>query len=292
MSKLWLTDPDTVLANAEVEYPPAGGTFDVKAALTAGGGIITPASEGLETALLALPKDTAGTRLLTAIPASYQAAVIETPGLIGYWPLDDAGPTIRDASGGGHPGTLTGGSTQQPSLLPSGDGAAIDFATSNGYVTVINGGAFDFPGTQVFTVEAWVRAKSMGTQRFMLGTRDGNGTSGWLFYINSTGSIRLARYPTGGIVDSGGTPLADLAAHHVVVVYTGTAARFYVDGALISTPGGFAGAMSASPQPLVIGRDADLSGGQLMDLLQHAAIYNRALTAGEVAQHYARALTT
>lgn len=42
------------LAAAKIEYPPTGGTYDVKAALTAGGGIIATDNDGLADALLAL----------------------------------------------------------------------------------------------------------------------------------------------------------------------------------------------------------------------------------------------
>ncbi len=75
--------------------------------------------------------------------------------------------------------------------------------------------------------------------------------------------------------------------HHVVGVYSGSLgqAALYIDGTLVNSATGTAGAIAASMQPLEIGRW--FGGDTFAGGIDEVAIYDHALTAAQVAQHFA-----
>jgi len=208
---------------------------------------------------------------------------------VGYWRLDETSGTVaHDSSGNDNNGTITGGVTLGvPGALASADTAmAFDGA-----------GKIATPATmqsRSFSAECWVNVDpsvpSNNYPRF-LGTAAFEGLSGW--YIGSNGNGVNGYYIA---VESGVTSpywyqanSGDETAgvyHHVVGTYdyASNNLSLYVDGALTAhmAPASVAAISSTA---LVLG--AHPGGDNLTGSLDEVAIYDYALTAAQVAAHYA-----
>ncbi len=100
-------------------------------------------------------------------------------------------------------------------------------------------------------------------------------------------------YPNGSSVGTGisTTPLGDGAWHYVVATYDGSNIDFYVDGALAASTSASGSPYYEGPQ-VAIGRDADACDGVVPSFegnIAQVAVYNYALSAAQVAAHYAAA---
>src|SRR4051812_31882847 len=115
---------------------------------------------------------------------SYSAAITQTAGLVGSWPLGArAGPVAGAVAR--HDGTYTGGFTlgRTGAIAASTDRAAA-FNGTTGYVTVPSSSSFDVG--DVFTAEAWVRRGAVSTTANQSILSRSNA---WLLMINSANQI-------------------------------------------------------------------------------------------------------
>jgi RHS repeat-associated protein len=240
---------------------------------------------------LLYPKDTCGfssppgsTARLTAqraAPPDYEQIVMGD-GPVAYWRLGEAsGTTANDETTNNLDGTYNGG----PTLGASGvtqDDTAVHLDGVNDYINVPNASALN--PTNV-SVEAWV--KSTGTTwndyAWVAAKRDQYILHPWpggtliRFYVNVAG----------GWYYTGFSPSSIQGWHHYVGTYNGTGAlNLYIDGDLVSTANINGSIGSGSGNALHIGGDlvgATRYGAGDMD---EVAIYNRALSASEVEEHF------
>ena len=77
-----------------------------------------------------------------------------------------------------------------------------------------------------------------------------------------------------------GSALSTTQWSHLAIVFNGTAAQFYVNGALVSTQS-LSATITARTNPLRLGADADTS-QYYRGLLDDVRIYSRAQTATEI----------
>ena len=201
---------------------------------------------------------------------------------------------LPDASGNGRNGLyfpLSGAGF--PTLvagLVAGDQARqwADAALANTGGAIVNGSGFDF--TAPYSLEWWFA--SVGAplpDGFVLGFDDGGaqyatvsvGNTGILQYFRSAGIPNETHQTAAGAV-----PLDGLA-HHIVITFDGITTLLYVDGALvpwaIDTP---AVALGPASWAVTLGF-APILGLRLHAITDELAIYAGALTAGQVAAHYA-----
>lgn len=228
--------------------------------------------------------------------STYEIAVIETSGLVGYWPLSETSGTVAyDLSGNGNNGTYNGGYTQGETLAPSGFGTTgVHFNGSSGYVSVpdpFSGGAF--------TLEIWGQADAIPgagywMDLFSLGTTGGSGGVGMQISSASGGSTNGF---TGVFPDvegfASGYILTDTTnLHHYVFTYDGgTTARMYVDGTQTSDSPITVGTPHSYTSPGAIGyRFMSGYASYWEGVLAHAAAYNVVLTAAQVNAHYEAAI--
>lgn len=209
-------------------------------------------------------------------PSAYAAAV-QTTTPTGFWPLSEtAGTTAADLSTGSHAGTYHAGYTlaQQGGLL--GDATGVAFNGSSGYVSTGLTHANTFSG---FTLEAWIKqATAPGSERWI------EGFVGQSIQLNieagGAASIYLYNGHWSGIFSS--QSVCDGKWHHVVGTWDGATLRIYVDGKL-SNSGAVAGPATDSGGTFSIGTNfSQYFPGSVQD----AAVYDRALSATEVAAHY------
>jgi hypothetical protein len=205
---------------------------------------------------------------------------------VGWWKMDEGtGLTTADSSGNGNTGTLTNGPTWATGKLGNG----LSFDGVNDYVNM--GNVLNMT-TNDFTVGAWIKttmvaeghivskgSNASGTlKRYILQTVLVSGTYRCGFSI-SDGDIRT--------IGSGVINVADGNWHYCVVVFDrDSTAKVYVDGKLDGTPVTLASQVDdlTNTTPFYIGRNA--TGSYFNGLIDDVRIYNRALSAGEVAQMY------
>jgi len=204
-------------------------------------------------------------------------------GLVGYWSFEDATGTLAtDFSGNGNIGTLNAGGAK-PTWASGKVGSALSFDGSD-YVTVTDTGSNVEVGSAL-TITAWVKPNAsvsniniVSRANFSYRFRLDGGNTLWA-YLN--GSVAAA-------TTSSFTTTSDIW-QHVAMVYDGVSNTvvFYLNGASDSKATSVSGVLDSPAQDLFIGsytQGAEFFSG----LIDEVRIYNRALSATEVADLYAR----
>jgi hypothetical protein len=215
-------------------------------------------------------------------PLTAHAAILSNPpnnlGLVGYWTFDEgSGSTAYDHSGNGNNGTLV----NSPTWVAGKVGGALSFNGTNQYV---QGNDTTLPqGASPRTMSAWIKTTTSGTSWFLSYGTDSTGNASGMFV--SGGNL----YATTWLNDlNSGITVNNNSWHFVVATYDGTTWRTYVDSV--------AGATN-SPSTNTTG--GNLKIGTRQDLTQYFSgtiddvrIYNRALSANDVANLYTAGRTT
>jgi hypothetical protein len=223
----------------------------------------------------------------TATPTdNYAAAVLDTPGLVAYWPLAETGGTVAFDIAGTHHGSYI----NHPVLGATGPGqrSAVTFNGTNEYALVPRDIRNDF------SMEVWFNSSGGGvgtgnTQWFqgaglldgeVAGVTDDFGTS-----LDATGQVWAGTgHPDTSIHSAPG--FNDGAWHHVVFTRTQASGELtlYVDGVAVADGHGGTQPLFAAPG-LRLGAlqtGAAFYAGTLAD----AAVYDTALPASTVAAHF------
>ena len=182
------------------------------------------------------------------------------------------GPNWFDRSGNGNNGTLTGGVGYSGTNFGS-----LTFDGTDDYVPI---GSTGFPTTSsAGTLSAWARTNTItGGFDFIVSYGAGFTNSARFLGINNS------TYLFGGYandITASGVPLNTW--FNMAGVYTGTNALMYVNGVLVSGP--TAKSWGTTSGNASVGRQANNSEYWNGNISQ-VSIYNRALTATEVAQNY------
>lgn len=211
----------------------------------------------------------------TPLPVGTQSCVPPPASLVGWW----RGEGNADDRQGNH-GALRNGA----SFVPGQVGRGFSFDGVDDFVQVPDSSSWAF-GAGEFTLELWVSFSSVKAINILMGSDDGPGhRNKWLFWLNS-GQLQLhinsPAIPGGNGINIGSglfSPVRD-RWHHLAVTRSGSSYTFYVDGRPLSS------ATNALPVPdangpLTIGQAENL--GFIHGRMDEAAIYNRALSAGEI----------
>jgi len=207
---------------------------------------------------------------------------------LGYWRLDEtSGTSAADFSGNGRNGTyLNGVGLGVAGALANDTDDAARFDGVDDSVEVADDAALRLNGS--FTIEFW--ARQISYVNYVPGilykgqSRNGNGNgnsnnNGYAVFADPYGGVWLQRNN-----DDIGTGSGFLAGtfNHFAVTYDGTDVRWYVNGILRSTQA-VSFSASADTTNLQIGK-ADFYGNNDLD---EVAIYGTALSAAQIAAHYA-----
>ncbi|TDC19778.1 DNRLRE domain-containing protein, partial [Streptomyces sp. 8K308] len=242
----------------------------------------------------------AATALVSGTGDDYRAAVM-SDGPAAYWRLDESSSSlprgvVADETGR-HPGTVEGSPIQgAKSLFGAGDGFSI-YPTADGAVRTPGD---VLAGTTDISAELWFSTTS--TRGVLMAFQDtplGSTPAHWqpVLLIDGDGRLRGQWW----IPNAGGpspitssAPVNDGEWHHVVLSGSGNTQTLYLDGVAIGTK---TGAFADTSRPYAylgggysssqwMGQPAGtyhLSGGYLDEV----ALYRHALTAEDVADHYA-----
>ena len=222
-----------------------------------------------------------------------QAVLVDAP--VAYWRLGETtGTTVAD-SAGISPGARFGGVTLgQPGALDDGN-AAMRFDGIDGTSVLIpNSPALvAINGSSAITMEAWINPQTLTLPShfriFYSFTAD---PSSYLGIYDGDGSPRLCVALTINGVQrflAMGPALSVGGWYHTAATYDGATLTLYVDGNLVGQVAGLTGSIAIGTGGVTLGGYPTAGSHFNFDgLVDEAAIYNYALTAAQVARHYAR----
>jgi PKD repeat protein len=285
-------DPDGTIAKYEWDLD-GNGTYETSTGTTA-------ATSGLRvTDNLGA---TATTTQTVSVVGPYNAAVSSTPGLIDYWRLGESSgttfansvagaPSATKTSNGVNPGAtlgVTGPLTLDPNTAVSFDGSNDDADVG-----------LNLSSTSTLTVEFWMRWNSFTNNddlAFEFTSNFNNSNGGFLINPNSSTSSSRFEVALGRNASRNSAyftrPSANVWHHYAIVMNTAAAAAqqilVYVDGAPVSivkgSSGTGAGNFASSTLNFMSRNGNSLFGAGSLD---EVAIYNRALSAAQISQHFA-----
>jgi len=241
-----------------------------------------------------------GTGTVSWTDDSFYATTIVADSPVAYWRLDESSVTTGTVLAddiGAYPGTYT----EATAIVPS---ASLLEGDSGGYSQAFPGDAGSYASiaynaalnSAVFSWECLFTPNDLSgvNQSALLNTMNAGQTSGMAVFYDA-GTNTLAGhiiYAGGGFqfnevqTDSGF--LVEDQTYHVVVVYDATTLYLYIDGILIDSIA--TAYVPATAQAFTI------SEGTIWDPGQHnideVSVYNTALTASQVREHYAAVFTT
>jgi len=194
-----------------------------------------------------------------------------------------SGSTVTDASGNGNSGTLTGGSWSTSGKY----GNALSFDGTSSWVTVPSSAALNL--TTRMTVEAWVKpASSSGWRTVLMKERPGGMSYGLYGFDDSARPPAVYGHVSSDTAASGTAALPLGSWSHLAGTYDGSTLRIYVNGTLVGSKA-LTGSLATSSSALRIGGNS-VWGEYFNGLIDEVRVYNRALSAGEIATDLATAI--
>jgi hypothetical protein len=209
-----------------------------------------------------------------------RVARFETGGLVAWWKLDETqGTNVADASGHGHTGTLIG--------TPAWADGALELDGKEARVNCGVNGAFNFRGAM--TVSFWMKVRKFDKTWQATVTK---GDHAWRF--QRTGDTNTMVFIPAGLSSSqapGATehrpwlftkrPVDDNQWHHIVGLWDGQRAAFYLDGQLEDSIAA-TGTLFQDNEPVMIGDNSMFNGRYFNGWLDDVRLYSYGLGEEEV----------
>ncbi len=212
---------------------------------------------------------------------------------ISYWRLGEATPgtgTAVDAMGANN-GTYAASPTSVAGALAGDTNTAVTFNGTTQYVTIPDFAAAS-PATNPVTFAAWIKPTSVAVSVAIAG-KAANPYE-WAFNAATT-DLQLQAWNSGGGSVGTITSTAVLTAgawHHAVFSIDGAGTvRIYANGAEATTGTVTIGSMSNTASALVLANRGDGGGGYFGGAIDEVSIWNRVLTAAEIAALYQAGLS-
>jgi len=208
-------------------------------------------------------------------------------GLVGYWSFEEGiGTKAGDMSGNGNNGTLT---LMDPATdwVNGKRGKALDFDGVNDYVNL---GTFSVVSDQM-TMAAWVYVTAFSSpdvQERIINKADGTGTENhdWMLsFIDNSGRKLRLRFNRSINTLIGNTNLSAGRWYYVAATYNNGTGIIYLDGVADGSGSFGTGTLPNNTNPVYIGAKSSLV-EFLNGKIDEVRIYNRALSASEVANLY------
>jgi hypothetical protein len=196
-----------------------------------------------------------------------------------YWRLGESPASNPvDIVGGVGNASQPSGATATTGLLSNDANGGYSLNGSGWAVDA--GDVYDFAGTAPFTFEGWVTPSTVdATLRRVANKQSSDGLNGWLVYYTSS-AWKFERIGSGTYNTlQWTTPPVTGTKYYVAVTYDGSTMRLYVNGV--------ERASKASTVSIVNHSSSLRLGRNVSGTLDEPAIYSHALSATEIAAHYA-----
>lgn len=210
---------------------------------------------------------------------------------IAYWQLDEtSGTTFTNAESDS--GIHDGSCTNCPTAVDGVVNGAQSFDGVDDAIDVPADSAFDWTGSDIFSVELWVQADDANVCNGSTEAFIGRGVSGsgqWSLGCTASGTVQfdLADDNGNNVSLQSTKTITDTAWHHVTATYDGSSdvTTLYVDGTdVISTTQAFSGSFAPTTADLNIGH---LNGSaHFGGALDEIAVYDVLLSPTEIRTHY------
>lgn len=218
---------------------------------------------------------------------AYAAAVL-SDGPLAYWRFSEPMSTVAvDHSGNQHDATYVGGC--QPGVPgPFPGSKAVRLDRNEPSRCEIRATGIDFDGTTPFTLEIWAKPSAVSSQYWRLFGHGINNVQGYQHfgvYFRDPMGIVFERTVNDEIIVASvpSPPLGDFV--HVAAVYDGTQLVLSVNGGVAAAKVLDARSQIAKASPFWIGSNGNEN---FFDgVLAEAAVYAKALSAQQIATHYA-----
>jgi len=228
---------------------------------------------------------------------AYPAAVLASPGLVADWPLDETSGTTFTDDKGTHPGALTGVSNTLGVAAPFPTmGTAVAFTGNDSRIVAANTSAVIAGGA--LTLAVWANLTSANSPYgygHIAGFRNDTTCDLYALQLTGTNNLEVRFRPSDASENTCTINGVTVGAwHHLALVANPSAGTLvaYLDGAQVATkPLLSASTVAATTEPFTLGA---LSGGAntFNGTVDHASLWNRALSAAEVAALYNAASST
>ena len=207
--------------------------------------------------------------------------------LIADWSFDEStGMVAHDASGHGNDLTLVGA----PQWVEGHDGTALGLAG-----TVSWGATAAAPSLHLspaFSIEAWAQITTYGAYRVIADKSSAAAFEYWLGYNPSDQACFLVNQgslATENRIDTcTSTAITDAGWHHLVATYDGTVVAIYLDGLANTATQSLSDPPYADTNPVLVGHSTFWNYNPWDGDLDTIRIYQRVLTASEIANPDAR----
>ncbi|MFH0832946.1 MAG: DUF2341 domain-containing protein [Candidatus Aenigmatarchaeota archaeon] len=222
---------------------------------------------------------------------NYQVAINITEALynnkllVGSWHFSEAsGNRSVDLSGYGNDGICTNMPNLNCNRIAGKSGNGVMFDGENDYVYLSNPAALAISNT--FTVELWLKALLNQADYFYPISHGHTSKEGWALQGNgSTGKITVIM--NGGCSKTFSTSVSDNIWHHLVSVKNTTGTYLFMDGVLDGSCDGGGDVVNVTKWNVTIGNDKTTDKDRPFNgTMDEVRIYNRSLTAQEIADRY------
>jgi cysteine-rich repeat protein len=212
------------------------------------------------------------------------AGLVRALGATAYWPMEERSGTVITDVIGGRVATATGGTVAQDVTgLHASSGNASGFSSAGYFVAPADPTLV----TPAFSVEAWIRVDNCdySAPGSFYAMRHGEGYQGWGVWV-SLGEVAFEIASTTGFGwNTVRFACVEGAVEHIVGTYESGTMRLYRNGVLVGTTGSTTPVLATGRVGL--GARVESAPAPFTGALDDVAIYPRALTAAEVALHYA-----
>ena len=209
--------------------------------------------------------------------------LISDTSIVSLWNFESgSGTTAYDVSGNNNNGTISGATWTTDYAIGS---HALSFDGNSNYIDCGNNSSLNI--TKNLTIEVWIKPNSLSETRGIVGKL--SGTSNKQYALNTDGDSICFQYEnsSNNYAVSGGTLTTDTWQHIAVTVDSSLNILLYLDGDTIASAIAPAETFPTI-EPVIIGKWAGTYNRCFFDgIIDDIVIYNRVLTAEEIAEHAA-----
>lgn len=212
----------------------------------------------------------------------YKPTVLSTPGLVGFWPLNDtSGSTAIDLMGVKNGVYQNAPLLAQPSLLPSGEGKSVKLDGSSQYISVADAEALRLADT--LSIEGWMKPEAFGGD-MVCAAHNGSAE------VRAETTFTLNKKEVALIVNAK-SELTSGTAVHFVMTKSGSSVHLYING--VDVTGSVTNStLEATLSGWIFGKNGTRPENYFKGYLQFLALYNVALEPAVALGHYESGFVT